>query len=74
MLIILMSIVFLMGLFNDRAAILLVTVPSCMPIATEPDFYPLRISILMCVTLQTSFLTPPFGYALFHFKGFAPEG
>jgi tripartite ATP-independent transporter DctM subunit len=72
-LIIMMSIVFLMGMFIDWAAILLVTVPIFMPIAMELDFNPLWFSILMCVNLQTSFLTPPFGYALFYFKGVAPE-
>ncbi len=69
---IMMSIVFLMGMFIDWAAILLVTVPIFMPIAMELDFNPLWFSILMCVNLQTSFLTPPFGYALFYFKGVAP--
>ena len=72
-LIIMMLIVFLMGMFIDWAAILLVTVPIFMPIAMELDFNPLWFSILMCVNLQTSFLTPPFGYALFYFKGVAPE-
>ncbi|MFY9942658.1 MAG: TRAP transporter large permease subunit [Desulfobacterales bacterium] len=72
-LIIMMAIVFLMGMFIDWAAILLVTVPIFMPIAMELDFNPLWFSILMCVNLQTSFLTPPFGYALFYFKGVAPE-
>ncbi|MDM8517396.1 TRAP transporter large permease subunit [Desulfobacterales bacterium HSG16] len=73
-LVIMMGIVFLMGMFIDWAAILLVTVPIFMPIAMELDFNPLWFSILMCVNLQTSFLTPPFGYALFYFKGVAPEG
>ncbi|MGB3211194.1 MAG: TRAP transporter large permease subunit [Desulforhopalus sp.] len=73
-LIIMMGIVFLMGMFIDWAAILLVTVPIFMPIAMELDFNPLWFSILLCVNLQTSFLTPPFGYALFYFKGVAPEG
>ncbi|MCG6907282.1 MAG: TRAP transporter large permease subunit [Desulfobacteraceae bacterium] len=72
-LMIMMAIVFLMGMFIDWAAILLVTVPIFMPIAMELDFNPLWFSILMCVNLQTSFLTPPFGYALFYFKGVAPE-
>jgi TRAP-type mannitol/chloroaromatic compound transport system permease large subunit len=72
-LLIMMLIVFLMGMFIDWAAILLVTVPIFMPIAMELDFNPLWFSILMCVNLQTSFLTPPFGYALFYFKGVAPE-
>jgi tripartite ATP-independent transporter DctM subunit len=71
-LIIMMAIVFLMGMFIDWAAILLVTVPIFMPIAMELDFNPLWFSILLCVNLQTSFLTPPFGYALFYFKGVAP--
>ena len=61
-------------MFIDWAAILLVTVPIFMPIAMELGFDPLWFSILLCVNLQTSFLTPPFGYALFYFKGVAPEG
>ncbi|QTA82124.1 C4-dicarboxylate TRAP transporter large permease protein [Desulfonema limicola] len=69
---IMMFIVFIMGMFIDWAAILLVTVPIFMPIAMELDFNPLWFSMLMCVNLQTSFLTPPFGYALFYFKGVAP--
>jgi TRAP-type mannitol/chloroaromatic compound transport system permease large subunit len=73
-LIIMMAIVFLMGMFIDWAAILLVTVPIFLPIAVELGFDPLWFSILLCVNLQTSFLTPPFGYALFYFKGVAPEG
>lgn len=71
---VMMSIVFLMGMFIDWAAILLVTVPIFMPIAMEIGFDPLWFSMLMCVNLQTSFLTPPFGYALFYFKGVAPKG
>ncbi len=71
-LVIMMGIVFLMGMFIDWAAILLVTVPIFMPIAMELEFDPLWFSILLCVNLQTSFLTPPFGYALFYFKGVAP--
>ena len=71
---IMMAIVFVLGMFIDWAAILLVTVPIFMPIAVELGFDPLWFAIIMCVNLQTSFLTPPFGYALFYFKGVAPEG
>ncbi|MBN1830223.1 MAG: TRAP transporter large permease subunit [Deltaproteobacteria bacterium] len=71
---IMMAIVFVLGAFIDWAAILLVTVPIFMPIAMELGLDPLWFSILMCVNLQTSFLTPPFGYALFYFMGAAPEG
>jgi tripartite ATP-independent transporter DctM subunit len=71
---IMMIIVFLMGMFIDWAAILLITVPIFMPIVLELDFNPLWFSLLMCVNLQTSFVTPPFGYALFYFAGVAPKG
>ena len=67
-----MLIIFILGMFIDWAAILLVTVPIFMPIAMQLGFDPLWFAILMCVNLQTSFLTPPFGYALFYFKGVAP--
>ncbi len=72
-LIIMNVIIFIMGMFIDWAAILLVTVPIFMPIAMQLNFDPLWFSMLLCVNLQTSFLTPPFGYALFYFKGVAPE-
>ena len=71
---IMMGIIFILGMFIDWAAILLVTVPIFMPIAMQLNFDPLWFAIMMCVNLQTSFLTPPFGYALFYFKGVAPEG
>jgi tripartite ATP-independent transporter DctM subunit len=71
---IMMFIVFMMGMFIDWAAILLITVPIFMPIIMELGFNPLWFSLLMCVNLQTSFITPPFGYALFYFAGVAPQG
>lgn len=73
-LLVMMGIVFFMGMFIDWAAILLVTVPIFMPIAVELEFDPLWFSMLLCVNLQTSFLTPPFGYALFYLLGVAPKG
>jgi len=69
---IMMAVVFIMGMFIDWAAILLVVVPIFTPIALDLDFNPLWFAMLVCVNLQTSFLTPPFGYALFYFKGVAP--
>jgi tripartite ATP-independent transporter DctM subunit len=71
---IMLFIVFILGMFIDWAAILLVTVPIFMPIALDLGFDPLWFGMLQCVVLQTSFLTPPFGYALFYFIGVAPEG
>ncbi len=69
---IMMAVVFLLGMFIDWAAILLVVVPIFTPIAMDLEFNPLWFAMLVCVNLQTSFLTPPFGYALFYFKGVAP--
>jgi tripartite ATP-independent transporter DctM subunit len=69
---IMMAVVFMMGMFIDWAAILLVVVPIFTPIAMDLDFNPLWFAMLICINLQTSFLTPPFGYALFYFKGVAP--
>jgi tripartite ATP-independent transporter DctM subunit len=69
---IMMAVVFILGMFIDWAAILLVTVPIFTPIAADLGFNPLVFAMLMNINLQTSFLTPPFGYALFYFKGVAP--
>jgi tripartite ATP-independent transporter DctM subunit len=69
---IMMAVVFFMGMFIDWAAILLVVVPIFTPIAMELDFNPLWFAMMVCINLQTSFLTPPFGYSLFYFKGVAP--
>jgi tripartite ATP-independent transporter DctM subunit len=69
---IMMAVVFFLGMFIDWAAILLVVVPIFTPIAQDLDFNPLWFAMLVCVNLQTSFLTPPFGYSLFYFKGVAP--
>ena len=65
-------VVFILGAFIDWAAILLITVPIFTPIAMELGFDPLWFAMLLCINLQTSFLTPPFGYSLFYFKGAAP--
>jgi tripartite ATP-independent transporter DctM subunit len=69
---IMMGVVFVLGMFIDWAAILLLVVPIFTPIALDLDFNPLWFAMLICINLQTSFLTPPFGYALFYFKGVAP--
>jgi tripartite ATP-independent transporter DctM subunit len=69
---IMMAVVFFMGMFIDWAAILLVIVPIFTPIAMDLEFDPLWFAMMVCINLQTSFLTPPFGYSLFYFKGVAP--
>lgn len=79
----LMVVVFLLGFFFDWIEITLIILPIFAPIITKLDFGThisdpsLMIAwfaTLMAVNLQTSFLTPPFGFALFYMKGAAPDG
>ena len=77
----LMGIVFLLGFFFDWIEITLIVLPVFAPIVELMDFgshLPQAeviywFTILIAVNLQTSFLTPPFGFALFYLKGVAPE-
>jgi len=79
-LVILMLVTFLLGFFFDWIEITLIVLPVFAPILAGLDFGDhvpkLEViywfSILMAVNLQTSFLTPPFGFALFYMKGVAP--
>ena len=80
LLILLMGIVFILGFFFDWIEITLIVLPVFSPIIELLDFgdHVARaevvywFAILMAVNLQTSFLTPPFGFALFYMKGAAP--
>ena len=82
LLILLMGIVFLLGFFFDWLEITLIVLPVFAPIVALLDFGDhvtgtdviYWFAILMAVNLQTSFLTPPFGFALFYMKGAAPPG
>lgn len=71
-LILVLVIVFLLGMLIDWLGILLIVIPIFMPILTDFGFDPLWISMVIIVLLQTSFLSPPFAYALFYVKGVAP--
>ena len=68
------SVIFFIGFFLDFIEITFIHVPVLAPIMIEFGYDPIWFCILLAVNLQTSFLTPPFGYALFYFKGVAPEG
>jgi len=80
LLLVLMGLVFVLGFFFDWIEITLIVLPVFSPIITELDFgdhvAPFEMvywfAILLAVNLQTSFLTPPFGFALFYMKGVAP--
>lgn len=68
---IIMFIVFLLGYFIDWLGILFIVVPIITPIGKELGFDPLWFAMMICVNLQTSFLTPPFAYAIFYLRGAA---
>ena len=67
-------LVFVLGMLIDWVGILLIVVPIFMPIIVNLGVDPLWASMLIIVMLQSSFLTPPFAYALFYIKGIAPPG
>jgi len=64
-----MGLIFILGFFIDFIEIAFVVVPILLPIVTEFHIDPLWFAILIAINLQTSFLTPPFGFALFFLKG-----
>lgn len=70
---VMMTIVFLLGMFIDWIGIVLICFPLFLPIAKDLGFDPVWFVVLMAVNLQASFLTPPFGYALFYIKGVDPD-
>ncbi len=82
LLILIMALVFFLGFFFDWIEITLIVLPVFAPIIAQLDFgdhvarfeMTYWFAILLAVNLQTSFLTPPFGFALFYLKAVAPEG
>jgi len=70
-----MLVMFILGFFLDFIEITLIVVPLVAPalLATE-GVSPVWIGVLMAMNLQTSFLTPPFGFALFYLRGVTPDG
>ena len=72
-LILVMVIVFITGFFIDFIEIVFIIVPVVAPIFVSLGVDLIWIGILLAVNLQTSFLTPPFGFALFYLKGVAPS-
>jgi len=71
--IVMMLILFVMGMFIDWLGIVFLVFPIFLPIAEQVGFDRLWFVAIMAVMLQDSFLTPPFGYALFYLKGIAPK-
>lgn len=67
-----MLVMFIAGFFIDFIEIIFIIVPVVLPTFTAMKIDMVWLGILMAVNLQTSFLTPPFGFALFYLKGVAP--
>jgi len=71
--IITMVLMFILGFFLDFIEIIYVVIPIIGPAILMMDINPLWFAIMIAVNLQTSFLTPPFGFALFYLRGVAPK-
>lgn len=70
-----MLLMFVLGFFLDFIEITFVVVPVVAPalLAMDGTYGPIWLGVLMAMNLQTSFLTPPFGFALFYLRGVAPD-
>jgi len=68
-----MLVIFLLGFILDFIEITFVVVPIVGPILLAMGLDPIWLGIMIALNLQTSFLTPPFGFALFYLRGVAPD-
>ena len=69
-----MAIMFVLGFILDTFEIIFIVIPITAPILLALDVDPVWLGVIVGVNLQTSFLTPPFGFALFYLRGVAPTG
>ena len=67
-----MLLIFFLGFFLDFIEICFIVVPVIAPVAIHMGIDPLWFALLIALNLQTSFLTPPFGFSLFYLKASAP--
>lgn len=67
-----MIVIFALGFFIDFVEISYIVLPILVPIVANLGINPLYFAIVVAMNLQTSFLTPPFGFSLFYLKGVAP--
>ena len=67
-----MALMFFLGFFLDFIEIVFVVVPIVGPILLMMGLDPIWLGVMIAMNLQTSFLTPPFGFALFYLRGVAP--
>lgn len=71
-LLLVLLVIFLLGFFIDFIEIVFIVVPVVAPIFIQFEMNLVWIGVLIALNLQTSFLTPPFGFSLFYLKGVAP--
>jgi TRAP-type mannitol/chloroaromatic compound transport system permease large subunit len=69
---VIMGIVFVLGFILDAVEIIYIVVPLLGPAVLGGEVSPVWFAVLLAMNLQTSFLTPPFGFALFYFRSVAP--
>ena len=69
-----MLVIFLLGFILDFIEITFVVVPIVGPVLLAMGLDPIWLGVMIAINLQTSFLTPPFGFALFYLRGVVPEG
>ena len=72
-LILVMVTIFILGFFLDFFQIVFVIVPIVGPSLISMGYDPIWLALMFAINLQTSFLTPPFGFALFYLRGVAPK-
>lgn len=72
-LLIVMAVIFLLGFILDFIEITFVVVPIVAPVLFMLGIDPIWLGIMIAINLQTSFLTPPFGFALFYLRGVTPD-
>jgi len=67
-----MALIFVLGFFMDFVEISVILLPIVGPTLLMMGFDPIWLSVMIAINLQTSFLTPPFGFSLFYLRGAAP--
>ncbi|MBC7157367.1 MAG: TRAP transporter large permease subunit, partial [Rhodobacteraceae bacterium] len=71
--IVVMAIMFVLGFILDTFEIIFIIIPITAPVLLDLGLDPIWLGVMVGVNLQTSFLTPPFGFALFYLRGVAPS-
>jgi tripartite ATP-independent transporter DctM subunit len=68
-----MALIFVMGFFLDFVEISVIVLPIVVPVLLVMGMDPVWLAVMIAINLQTSFMTPPFGFSLFYLRGAAPK-